>query len=87
MTVNLIERGLRNYWGNTIGFFAPHPAYLGADDLRDFKDFVEQMYDAGIEIILEVVHNHTAEGNHQGPTLSFRGVDNKSYYYLMEGDE
>ncbi len=84
----LIERGLRNYWGyNTIGFFAPHPAYLGAGDLGDFKAFVQQMHDAGIEIILDVVYNHTAEGNYQGPTLSFRGVDNKSYYYLMEGDE
>ncbi len=85
---HLIERGLWNYWGyNTIGFFAPHPAYLGVGDLGDFKAFVQQMHDAGIEIILDVVYNHTAEGNHQGPTLSFRGVDNKSYYYLMDGDE
>jgi isoamylase len=84
----LIERGLRNYWGyNSIGFFAPHPEYLGKGGLGDFKAFVQQMHDAGIEVILDVVYNHTAEGSHQGPTLSFRGIDNKSYYYLMEGDE
>jgi glycogen operon protein len=85
---HLIERGLRNYWGyNTIGFFAPHPEYLGRGGLGDFKAFVQQMHDAAIEVILDVVYNHTAEGNHQGPTLSFRGIDNKSYYYLMAGDE
>jgi len=85
---HLVERGLRNYWGyNSIGFFAPHPEYLGAEGLGAFKVFVQQMHDAGIEVILDVVYNHTAEGNHMGPTLSFRGIDNKSYYYLMEGDE
>lgn len=85
---HLIERGLRNYWGyNTIGFFAPHPEYLGKGSLGDFKAFVQQMHDADIEVILDVAYNHTAEGNHMGPTLSFRGIDNKSYYYLMEGDE
>ena len=83
---HLVERGLRNYWGyNTIGFFAPHPEYLGAEGLGGFKAFVQQMHDAGIEVILDVVYNHTAEGNQLGPTLSFRGIDNKSYYYLMPG--
>jgi glycogen operon protein len=85
---HLVERGLRNYWGyNTIGFFAPHAEYLGRGGLGDFKAFVQQMHDAGIEVILDVVYNHTAEGNHQGPTLSFRGIDNRSYYYLMAGEE
>ena len=85
---HLVERGLRNYWGyNTIGFFAPHPEYLGAEGLGGFKAFVQQMHDAGIEVILDVVYNHTAEGNQLGPTLSFRGIDNKSYYYLMPGEE
>lgn len=84
---HLIERGLRNYWGyNTIGFLAPNPEYLGPDGFNSFKMFVQQMHDADIEVILDVVFNHTAEGNHMGPTLSFRGIDNKSYYYLMEGD-
>ena len=85
---HLVERGLRNYWGyNTIGFFAPHPEYLGTEGLGAFKAFVQQMHDAGIEVILDVVYNHTAEGNQLGPTLSFRGIDNKSYYYLMPGAE
>jgi len=83
---HLIERGLSNYWGyNSIGFFAPNPGYLRPrDDLSSFKSFVQKMHDAGIEVILDVVYNHTAEGNHMGPTLSFRGIDNHSYYYLME---
>ena len=85
---HLVERGLRNYWGyNTIGFFAPHPEYLGADGLGGFKALVQQMHDAGIEVILDVVYNHTAEGNQLGPTLSWRGIDNKSYYYLMPSEE
>ncbi|WP_404379287.1 glycogen debranching protein GlgX [Caenispirillum salinarum] len=85
---HLIDRGLRNYWGyNSIGFFAPHPDYLPGDDPRAFKTFVQIMHDAGIEVILDVVYNHTAEGNHMGPTLCFRGIDNRSYYYLMDGDE
>ena len=84
----LIERGLSNYWGyNTIQFFAPHPEYLGKGGLGDFKAFVQQMHDAGIEVILDVVYNHTAEGNQLGPTLSFRGIDNKSYYFLENGQE
>ena len=82
---HLIERGLRNYWGyNTIGFFGPHPEYLGKGRLGEFKTFVQVMHDAGIEVILDVVYNHTAEGSQMGPTLSFRGIDNRSYYYLMD---
>jgi glycogen operon protein len=85
---HLIERRLRNYWGyNTIGFFAPHPGYLGRGGVGDFRTFVQHMHDVEIEVILDVVYNHTAEGNHLGPTLSFRGIDNRSYYYLMSGDE
>ncbi len=82
---HLMEKGLTNYWGyNTIGYFAPHPPYLGRrNDLASFKSFVQKMHDAGIEVILDVVYNHTAEGNHLGPTLSFRGIDNRSYYYLI----
>ncbi len=85
---HLVERGLSNYWGyNSIGFFAPNPGYLcPRNDLSSFKRFVQKMHDAGIEVILDVVYNHTAEGNHMGPTLSFRGIDNYSYYYLM-GDQ
>ncbi len=80
---HLTERGLRNFWGyNSIGFFAPHPEYLGKRGLKDLKTFVQVMHDAGIEVILDVVYNHTAEGNHLGPTLSFKGIDNKSYYHL-----
>jgi isoamylase len=82
---HLVERGLRNYWGyNTIGFFTPHPDHLGKGGIGEVKTFVQVMHDAGIEVILDVVYNHTAEGNHMGPTLSFRGIDNKSYYYLMQ---
>ena len=82
---HLIERGLRNYWGyNSIGFFAPHPGYLGKGGVSEVKTFVQVMHDAGIEVILDVVYNHTAEGNQMGPTLSFRGIDNRSYYYLMD---
>ncbi|MCW5715948.1 MAG: glycogen debranching protein GlgX [Bauldia sp.] len=85
---HLIERGLSNYWGyNSIGFFAADPSYLGPGGLSAFKIFVQQMHDAGIEVILDVVYNHTAEGNHLGPTLSFRGIDNRSYYYLMDNDQ
>ena len=84
---HLIERGLKNYWGyNTIGFFTPHPAYLGKGGIGEVKTFVQVMHDAGIEVILDVVYNHTAEGSHMGPTLSFRGIDNRSYYFLM-GDQ
>lgn len=83
---HLLEKGLVNYWGyNTIGFFAPDPRYAAnlPDSLREFKEMVAKFHDAGIEIILDVVYNHTAEGNEKGPTLSFKGIDNASYYRLM----
>ncbi|TVR61639.1 MAG: glycogen debranching enzyme GlgX [Spirochaetaceae bacterium] len=84
---HLVENGLTNFWGyNSIGFFAPDPAYLADGDINDFKSFIQIMHDAGLEVFLDVVYNHTAEGNHLGPTLSFRGIDNKSYYYLMDDD-
>jgi isoamylase len=78
----LLERGLRNYWGyNSIAYFAPHPEY---GSLSDFKQMVRALHRAGIEVILDVVYNHTAEGNHQGPTLSLRGLDNAAYYRLNQ---
>jgi isoamylase len=81
----LLERGLNNYWGyNTIGFFAPHPRYLAARTIAEFKQMVARLHHAGLELILDVVYNHTAEGNELGPTLSFRGIDNASYYRLAE---
>ena len=82
---HLTDRGLRNYWGyNTIGYFAPHNEYAcgggrGAQ-VREFKDMVKGLHAAGLEVILDVVYNHTAEGNHLGPTLSFRGIDDQAYY-------
>jgi glycogen operon protein len=80
---HLVERGLRNYWGyNTIGFFAPEPRYCGAGGVNEFKTMVRRLHSYGIEVILDVVYNHTAEGNHLGPTLSFRGIDNAAYYRL-----
>jgi glycogen operon protein len=79
----LVERRLRNYWGyNSLGFFAPHPAYLSTESIHEFKTMVKQFHEAGLEVLLDVVYNHTAEGNHEGPTLSFRGIDNASYYRL-----
>ncbi|HZB62473.1 MAG TPA: glycogen debranching protein GlgX [Microvirga sp.] len=79
----LIKRGLRNYWGyNSIGFFAPQPRYLATPFVNEVKEMVNHLHDAGIEVILDVVYNHTAEGNELGPTLSFRGIDNASYYRL-----
>lgn len=82
---HLVEHGLNNYWGyNPIGFFAVHADYLCTGGVHEFKTFVQLMHNAGIEVILDVVYNHTGEGNQLGPTLSFRGVDNKSYYHLME---
>ena len=84
---NLLERGLRNYWGyNSIGFMAPDARYSVSGHVSEFKTMVKTLHTAGIEIILDVVYNHTAEGNHLGPTLSFRGIDNASYYRLL-GDE
>jgi isoamylase len=83
----LVERGLSNYWGyNTIGFFAPNPRYLASGLADELKTAVLRLHDAGIEVILDVVYNHTAEGNHLGPTLAFRGIDNASYYRLIPGD-
>jgi isoamylase len=80
----LIEKGLRNYWGyNTIGFFAPDVRYSSIGRISEFKTMVKTLHSAGIEVILDVVYNHTAEGNQLGPTLSFRGIDNASYYRLM----
>jgi isoamylase len=82
----LLDKGLTNYWGyNTIGFFAPDPRYsaIPAFVFSEFKEMVARLHDAGIEVILDVVYNHTAEGNERGPTLSFRGIDNASYYRLM----
>jgi isoamylase len=88
----LAERGLANYWGyNTIGFFAPHNDYAASgargEQVQEFKSMVRTLHQAGIEVILDVVYNHTAEGNHLGPTLSFRGIDNASYYRLVSDDE
>jgi glycogen operon protein len=85
----LTDLGLANYWGyNTIGFFAPHGAYSSLGDrgqqVQEFKSMVKALHAAGIEVILDVVYNHTAEGNHLGPTLAFRGLDNPSYYRLAE---
>jgi glycogen operon protein len=82
---HLLERGLRNYWGyNTIGFFAPQVRYLASDTVNEFKQMVARLHKAGLEVILDVVYNHTAEGSELGPTLSFRGIDNASYYRLTE---
>jgi isoamylase len=83
---HLLEKGLTNYWGyNSIGFFAPDPRYASEPEqcLREFKEMVASFHDAGLEVILDVVYNHTAEGNERGPTLSFRGIDNASYYRLL----
>jgi len=87
----LVEKGLSNYWGyNTIGFFAPHNAYSsgdgGGEQVLEFKAMVRDLHRAGIEVILDVVYNHTAEGNHLGPTLAFRGIDNAAYYRLVDSD-
>jgi isoamylase len=87
----LVERGLSNYWGyNTIGFFAPHNDYAcfgtRGQQVQEFKAMVRTLHRAGIEVLLDVVYNHTAEGNHLGPTLSFRGIDNRAYYRLVDND-
>ncbi len=79
----LVDRGLRNYWGyNSIGFFALEPRYLSINSVREFKTMVKIFHSAGLEVILDVVYNHTAEGNHLGPTLSLKGIDNSTYYRL-----
>ncbi len=91
----LLEKGLRNYWGyNTLGFFAPHADYASTggpgqrgQQVQEFKSMVKAMHAAGIEVILDVVYNHTAEGNHLGPTLSMRGIDNCAYYRVVEDDK
>ncbi|WP_284990527.1 glycogen debranching protein GlgX [Arthrobacter sp. efr-133-TYG-120] len=88
----LREKGLSNYWGyNTVGFFAPHNGYssthVPGQQVQEFKAMVRSLHAAGMEIILDVVYNHTAEGNHLGPTLSFKGIDNQAYYRLVAGDK
>lgn len=88
----LVEKGLSNYWGyNTIGFLAPDPKYSSSGtpggQVQEFKAMVRALHEAGIEVILDVVYNHTAEGNHMGPTLSFRGIDNAAYYRLVDDDK
>jgi isoamylase len=85
----LVQRGLRNYWGyNTIGFFAAHNRYSSSgqsgQQVGEFRAMVKSLHEAGIEVILDVVYNHTAEGNHRGPTLAFRGIDNHAYYRLVD---
>lgn len=83
---HLVERGLRNFWGyQTLGFFAPEPRYLGAGGLAGLRAMVRRFHEAGIEVILDVVYNHSGEGDHAGPTLCFRGLDNLSYYRLIDG--
>ncbi|MGQ7297717.1 glycogen debranching protein GlgX [Quadrisphaera sp. KR29] len=89
---HLEEKGLRNYWGyNSIGFLAPHGEYSAAGDgggqVAEFKQMVKDLHAAGLEVVLDVVYNHTAEGNDQGPTFSLKGIDNGSFYRLVEGDE
>jgi glycogen operon protein len=87
----LLERGLHNYWGyNTLNFFSPDARYSGSGDrggqVREFRDMVKALHRAGLEVILDVVYNHTAEGNHLGPTLSYKGIDNPTYYRLSDED-
>lgn len=90
---HLQEKGLHNYWGyNTLGFFAPQRTYAACKDsptesVREFREMVKALHRAGIEVILDVVYNHTAEGNERGPTLSFRGIDNRAYYRVVAGNE
>lgn len=84
----LLQKGLTNYWGyNSIGFFAADPRYFSGNDASEFKHMVKAFHDAGLEVILDVVYNHTAEGNENGPTLSFKGIDNASYYRLLPDDK
>jgi isoamylase len=88
---NLVDKGLRDYWGyNTLGYFAPMARYSSSADqggqVREFKEMVKALHAAGIEVILDVVYNHTCEGNHMGPMLSWKGVDNATYYRLVQDD-
>lgn len=83
---HLVDKGMRNYWGyNSIGYFAPEPRYGATDSIAEFKSMVKTLHAHGIEVILDVVYNHTAEGSHRGPTVCFRGIDNASYYRLEPG--
>ena len=89
---NLLQKGLRNYWGyNSIGFFAPHNEYSSTgtrgEQVKEFKGLVKALHRAGIEVILDVVYNHTAEGNHLGPVLSFKGIDNTAYYRVVSDNK
>ncbi|HEY9603986.1 MAG TPA: glycogen debranching protein GlgX [Allocoleopsis sp.] len=89
---HLVSKGLKNYWGyDSINYFAPYSGYSASgtlgEQVNEFKEMVKALHHAGIEVILDVVYNHTGEGNHLGPTLSFRGIDNATYYRLVEGDE
>jgi len=84
----LQQKGLVNYWGyNSLNFFTPHPGYQHSGDPLEFRQMVDRFHDAGLEVILDVVYNHTCEGNQLGPTLSFKGIDNASYYRLRQGDK
>ena len=88
---HLVDNGLTNYWGyNSINFFSPHPAYCATgcqgEQVNEFKNMVKELHKAGIEVIIDVVYNHTGEGSQMGPTVSFRGIDNSSYYRLVEDD-
>lgn len=84
---HLLERGLKNYWGyNSIAYFAPEPRYSASGHINEFKHLVKTLHAAGIEVIMDVVYNHTAEGNHMGPSLCFRGIDNAAYYRLVAGN-
>ncbi|MYM63324.1 glycogen debranching protein GlgX [Pseudomaricurvus sp. HS19] len=84
----LVNKGLSNYWGyNTLSFFTPHQSYLSGNDILECRHAIERIHDAGMEVILDVVFNHTAEGSRLGPTLSFRGIDNLSYYRLQAEDK
>ena len=85
---HLVEKALRNYWGyNSYNYFAPSPRYLSGRNIAEFRTMVNLLHDAGIQVVLDVVFNHTGEGNHLGPTLSFRGIDNASYYRLNRDDK
>ncbi|WP_084055375.1 glycogen debranching protein GlgX [Carnimonas nigrificans] len=84
----LQEKGLHNYWGyNTLSFFAPHPRYMATENVNEFKEMVARFHASGLQVILDVVYNHTAEGNELGPTLSYKGIDNATYYRLMPNDK
>jgi len=92
MDRHLLDKGLSDYWGyNTIGFFAPDSRYASSgctgEQVREFKEMVKALHRAGIEVIIDVAYNHTAEGNHSGPTLCFKGIDNLSYYSLLPGEK